>query len=151
MIVHYVDTSAWVKRYVQERGSAWMATWLSKGPHLACATLGLIEMLCAVSRKQRAGELSAARYGVLVEQVETDYATFAQIDLSQDVLAIARAMPSMYALRGADTVHLASAIALREELAGEADDVIIVSTAAELKQAARLARFRVLDPEESER
>jgi hypothetical protein len=53
-----------------------------------------------------------------------------------------------YGLRGADSVHLASALILKEELELDAGEFAFVTSDQELKAAALTAGLAVVDPQE---
>jgi hypothetical protein len=55
------------------------------------------------------------------------------------------------ALRGADAVHLASALVLRRRFADAEDRLIFVASDRELKEAAQSSGLAVIDPEEQEK
>jgi hypothetical protein len=57
-------------------------------------------------------------------------------------------LASTFGLRGADSVHLASALILREKLAVEAEEFALVASDLELKAAALKAGLAVIDPQE---
>lgn len=144
MIVHYMDTSVWAKRHAQESGSAWVKEWLGGRPRVACATFGLIEILTVFSRKQRAGDLTEAQHREVHTRIESEFDEMTNVHLTGEVLRRAAELSQTYALRAADMLHLASAIYLRESL--PTMDVRFVSSDQELKHAASLARFHVIDP-----
>lgn len=148
-IVKYLDASAWIARYVEEPGTGWVRRLFAGRSRLACSTLGLIEVLSTLARKQRAGEISPAQFDRLAEAVEEDFTGFVQIDFTPVVLEIARTLPALYALRGADAVHLASAIHLRAELVDDVERIEVVTSDVELAQAARMARFPTPNPTEA--
>jgi hypothetical protein len=52
------------------------------------------------------------------------------------------------ALRGSDSVHLASALQLRDDLRIDAGEFVLVTSDQELKAAALKAGLAVLDPQE---
>jgi hypothetical protein len=54
-------------------------------------------------------------------------------------------------LRGADAVHLASALALQSRLVEAEDRLIFVAADRELKEAAQAFHLAIIDPEEQER
>ena len=63
MTLYYLDASAWVKRYSQEKGSGWVRSLLQQpGLLFASATLGFIEVSATLTRKQKAGELHSAAW-----------------------------------------------------------------------------------------
>ena len=61
MTVYFCDSSALVKCYVQERGSAWMRTLLdpTAGHHLYLASITGVEVIAAVTRRLRRGDMAA--------------------------------------------------------------------------------------------
>jgi hypothetical protein len=61
---YYLDTSALVKRYIDEVGSNWVRTLLvqSPPPSLIVVHLAIVEMTSALARRRREGLLSAAEY-----------------------------------------------------------------------------------------
>lgn len=145
MNVHYVDPSAWVKLYSPEPGSERMTRLFEGDNALACSSLGLIETLSTLARGARSGRITGRDFARVTRTVDQDFEDFSRIDLTSDVVEIARTLPSVYALRGADTVHLASAMWLRTLLAND-DEVVFVTSDEGLATAARMARFRVVDP-----
>jgi predicted nucleic acid-binding protein len=51
MIFYYLDSSAWVKRYYQESGTTWVQSLFEHNQVLACASLGLVEVMATLARK----------------------------------------------------------------------------------------------------
>lgn len=51
MSVFYLDSSAWVKRYIQELGSARIHNLFDRGERIACVSLGYVEAVAALSRR----------------------------------------------------------------------------------------------------
>ena len=62
MAVYFLDSSAVVKRYAQETGSAWVEalTAPSAGNALYLAHITAVEIVAAVTRRQRGGTLTAS-------------------------------------------------------------------------------------------
>lgn len=145
-MIHYVDPSAWLKVYVDEPGSVIMRALFDGESEFASATLGIVEVLSTLARAERAGARPRVSFRHLARITESDFASFLALDLNADVLDVARGLTETYALRGADTVHLASALTL--QAARREEEVIFVTSDTELGAAARLARFSVLDPAE---
>ena len=146
MIIHYLDASAWVKRYIREVGSDWLLELLGRQPALASASIGYIEVLATLTRKRRAGEIDELRFSSGISEAERDWQDFIKVHLDAVALAHDRSGERQYALRGADSVHLASALLLREFLMGDGDTVVVVTADEELKTAAQAAGLPVLDP-----
>lgn len=54
MIFYYLDASAWVKRYYWETGTTWVQSPFARGSTVACASLGLVEVMATLARKAKA-------------------------------------------------------------------------------------------------
>ncbi|HOT92831.1 MAG TPA: type II toxin-antitoxin system VapC family toxin [Anaerolineae bacterium] len=67
MTTYYVDSSALVKRYVNETGSDWLQALCTPtaGHTLALAHIGLVELAAALAMKVRQGTLDATMRAVL--------------------------------------------------------------------------------------
>jgi predicted nucleic acid-binding protein len=77
----YVDTSALVKRYVQEPGSdAFDAFFLTQAP-LGISRLTVIEMRCALARRRRAHQVSP--------ELETQVLEAFRLDMQDGALVVA--------------------------------------------------------------
>ena len=146
MTLYYLDASAWVKRYSQERGSGWVRSLLrQQGLLFASATLGFIEVNATLMRKQRAGEFQSERWK---EHLRADWDRFLQVELSRAVVETAIQLLAQFLLRGADATHLASSVDLRNHLQPAREEFVFVVSDRELKQAAHRAGLQVIDPEE---
>jgi len=75
MSVFFGDTSALAKRYVTETGSAWlMATINPKiGSRVYIAHITIVEIVSAITRKERGGHLSASDAQTVITTFEQDY------------------------------------------------------------------------------
>lgn len=62
MRVDYLDASAWVKRYYQETGTEATQALFVEGAVLACASLGIVEVLATLARKRKARQISETQF-----------------------------------------------------------------------------------------
>lgn len=147
MIIHYLDPSAWIKRYCLEKGSEAIQDFFDQRPVVACSALGLIEVLSTLARKKKAGEMQEASFREKSREAEHDFALFYALYLTPQLLNLARKLPEQFALRGADTVHLASACFFRNQFVGTETEVRIITSDAELATAAEQSGFIVINPE----
>lgn len=150
MIFYYLDASAWVKRYYQEEGTSQVEALFQNGDHMACATLGVVEVMATLARKANARDIEPTILGQVFARVQEDWAQFVQIQLSGSVLGLALTLARDLALRGADLVHLASALALQRHLIGPEHRLIMVTSDHELLEAARASGLTVMDPIQEE-
>lgn len=136
MTFHYLDASAWVKRYYQERGSTWVQRLFRDNQTLGCASLGLIEVVATLARKRKAGAIDRSHFERKAKEVKEDWDRFVKVHLTGETVELAKSLAGDLALRGADAVHLASALLIRRRLADEDDRLIFVTSDSELKEAA---------------
>ena len=139
---YYLDASAWVKRYFVEEGTPWMSSFCRREPAVVCATLGLIEVLATVSRRWNPS-VTTEDLQTMLATVHRDFAGITPIPLTDPVIRIAAELAPQRRLRGADCVHLASAMYLREQL-GESPTIVACDR--ELLQAATEEGFATADP-----
>lgn len=143
MSLYYLDASAWVKRHQREDGSDWIARLWGPEVRFACATLGVVEVLATVARRHAGNTVAQDVTVAVLAAVQRDFAAFTQVPLNEAVLERATDLASRRRLRGADSVHLASALYLRQV---QTEQVVVVASDAELLAAARAEGLAVLDP-----
>ncbi|MHB8783001.1 MAG: type II toxin-antitoxin system VapC family toxin [Desulfobacteria bacterium] len=139
----YLDSSALVKRYVAEDGSDAVDRLLVDHPYAAASRLAYPEILSALNRKHRAREFSARFLGKMIAAFESDWGKLFILEFDEELLPIIKQAIRKHAIRGADAVHLASAMWLRSVLK---EDVIFVCADAKLLGAARAERLLAFDP-----
>ncbi len=151
MIFYYLDASAWVKRYYLERGTAWIQVLFDAAPTVACASLGLVEVMATLARKHKAAEIDNAAFEQKVQELKDDWASFVQIHFTAQVVHGSQEIAKHQALRGADAIHLASALLLASRFVEVDDRLIFVASDHELNKAALSSGLEVIDPEEQEK
>jgi predicted nucleic acid-binding protein len=147
MVLYYLDASVWIKRYCEEAGSDRVARFFAAGPAMGCASLGLIEVLCTLARKVKASELDADDAKLKSAEAERDFGLFHRVFLTAELHDRACRYARDYALRGADTVHLVSCMELRHVMRARFEDVVMVSSDAELIAGAGACGLPVLNPD----
>jgi predicted nucleic acid-binding protein len=117
--VLYLDSSALIKKYFVEPGTPRLQAKLKQeteaGAILFSSGLTYAEMHASVARRQREDALSEMEADDIHDQFDRDWATaITRVELSSAVLAFVRDVVKASPLRGADTLHLASALWLRD-------------------------------------
>jgi predicted nucleic acid-binding protein len=156
---YYLDTSALVKYYLAETGSAWVSGLLddqdSRGDwiHGVITTLlSNVEGMCALERAHRDGRidtlaLDSARRRLLLD-LRSRYRV---LGVNRAVILRAIDLAQDHPLRAYDAIHLATALFLNEELAGKHVSVcVFVSADKMLLAAARVEGLATEDPNEHE-
>jgi len=109
----YLDTSALVKRYFAETGTAWIRTLLdpATGNTVAISEVTLVEASAALAARQRGGFISLAErdtaVDLLLRHADTEYAL---APLARATIDTALALTQRHRLRGYDAVQLATAL-----------------------------------------
>lgn len=112
MSVYFFDSSALVKRYVQENGSEWVrqATALQKHVILV-SRITYVEVLSAFARLQREGKIDSTAISTTRDLFEYDWTNQYQIiEFDQGLADIAGRLVQTYPLRAYDSIQLASAL-----------------------------------------
>jgi predicted nucleic acid-binding protein len=148
--VYFCDSSVLVKCYVQEHGSAWMRSLLDStaGHHLYLAAITGVEVIAAVTRRLRRGDMAATDSAAAVAQFRQDFTRrYRLIDLTQPLVARAMTLAETHSLRGYDAVQLATAVEVHMRgLALGLPPLPLVSADGELNMAARAEGLMVEDP-----
>jgi uncharacterized protein len=142
--VIYFDSSALVKRYVKEDGSDAVQSLIRQGEGIATSKLAYPEILSAFGRKNRTGELARGLFEKLLHQFEADWKRIFVVELHDELLPTMKLLLTKYPLRGADTVHLSSALWLKRAVQ---TDMTFVASDINLLKAAEGERLRVINPQ----
>lgn len=112
MALVYFDSSALVKLVLDETGSD-LAAALWNGCDAALSSrLAYPEVCAALAAARRSHDLTESEASAAVSDWEEFWASMRPIELSADVERTAGGLAVAHRLRGADAVHLASALAL---------------------------------------
>jgi uncharacterized protein len=116
----FLDSSALVKRYVDEVGSDWVRsiTAPQANQRLFIARITWVEVLAAFARLRREGVLSLENVTAVTQTFRYDFDTQYQlIELDQSLAQLAGMLAQKHPLRAYDSVQLASAVKLQPILA----------------------------------
>ena len=114
-MILFLDASALVKRYVEEKDSQFVRTHLAAGP-CAASRLSEVEVASALCRRHREGYLKRSQRDIGLEALRADCEDLFLVELSSLVTARATELLTRHNLRAADALQLASCLELRQEL-----------------------------------
>lgn len=153
MTVFYLDTSAIVKRYRTEKGTEFIDRLFKEietSEHrLATSFLAVLEFVSAFRRLVKAKEISQEIFADSLARFVADverYFAISSVDdttISKSIFLIMK-----HTVKTADSIHLASAIELREILKISKERLIFVGDDEELCIAALNERTDVINPRE---
>ena len=119
MTTYYVDTSALVKRYIDETGSDWVRATLSQSPppSVILVNLAIVELTSALARRRRDGLLTPAEYAQIQNAFRSDCLNEYHVVTAVDgIIGEANRLLERHPLRAYDAVHLAAAIVANRHL-----------------------------------
>jgi uncharacterized protein len=150
MADYFLDTSALVKRHVNETGSAWVRSLTHpKAAHtLYIARITAVEVHSAITRRQRGRHLSPAQAGAILGHFRRHLAQrYNVLELTTALFTEAMFTARKHGLRAYDAVQLAVAVELHQlnKKAGFGP-VTLVSADWELNSAATAEGLLVEDP-----
>jgi len=138
--VLYFDTSALLKRYVSEVGSAWIVglCHTSTDNIISTVIITKAEASAALAAKLRNGGILAADYQIAQQSMFEDFATsYRLITVDLPLVDLASDLTKRQKLRGYDAIQLAAALTLNDILIEEEiDPLIFISADEDLLQAA---------------
>jgi predicted nucleic acid-binding protein len=108
----YFDSSALVKLVLDEVGSDLVAALWNACDAALSSRLAYPEVCAALTAAGRSHDLTESEASAAASDWELFWASMRPVELSADVEQAAGALAATHQLRGADAVHLASALAL---------------------------------------
>ncbi len=150
MAAYVLDTSAVVKRYIQEIGTVWVRSIADPAAaHLVyLARITDVEVTSAIVRRQRGGTIPAIHATATLQQFRRDLVLgYRIIEVTPSLLSIARLHAERHGLRAYDAVQLAAATELNAQwVAAGTGTITLVSADKELNVAASAEGLTVEDP-----
>jgi predicted nucleic acid-binding protein len=140
----YLDTSALVKLYVVEDGSALVRKSVDEAETVATSLVSYVEGRAAFSRRRREGILAVSDHSRIVRDFNDEWKRYFVIDVTNPLVKNAAMLAELHALRGYDAIQLASAEFFREK-AG--DTVVFGCWDSRLETAARRQGLQFLRPQ----
>ncbi|RIK74840.1 MAG: nucleic acid-binding protein [Planctomycetota bacterium] len=152
MSAFFVDSSAIVKCYMDERGSEWMraAALPDSGNDVFISRLASVEIVSSIARRSRSltDQDAAALYDAVKFDVDN---LFSIVEFNEGLATSAMAIARTYGLRALDAIQLSSALKLQSLRSAPGLPTLTFITAdGELAAAAVAVGFKVIDPSQQE-
>ena len=112
----YLDTSALVKLYVEEVGSALVRKWVHEADVVATSILAYAEARAAFARRRREKQIAPAAYAQILREFEPDWGRYVVLDATDPLIRHAGKLAEVHALGAYDAIHLASAKILKDRV-----------------------------------
>jgi predicted nucleic acid-binding protein len=115
-MILYADSSALVKRYLTEAGSAEVDTLIEGALQVGTALITRAEVAAALSKAVRVGALKEIEARNSLQEFRTHWTALTVIQITETLITTADYLAWEHGLRGYDAVHLAAAFTWQEAL-----------------------------------
>lgn len=115
-MICYLDTSALVKVYVAEEGSAIVKEKVNLATLVATSKVAYPEARAAFARAKREGILTDGTYQTVVDNFNAEWPSYYNLEFTDRICYLAGTLAEKHSLRGFDSIHLASAKLLEDLL-----------------------------------
>ena len=137
---YYLDTSALVKRYVDETGSNWLRTLTAPDQNalLFISRMTIVEVISAFARRLRDGSLTREEFVAARDAFRGDCLDeYRVMPPTLEIVNLACALLERYPLRAYDAIHLSTALDAHEFLSSHSHlSLTFLSADERLNQAA---------------
>ncbi len=141
-MICFLDSSALVKRYIDEAGTEQVRLLMSADHRIVVSWLAYPEVLSAVTRRS-IGKLPDSEMQRFREQLSEDFSRFLILDVAGQAIEAVDKIIASHGLRGADSIHLATALWFARSVD---EPVLFVASDRELIAAAKSELLSALDP-----
>lgn len=118
--VYFLDSSALLKRYVPEVGTAWIQSITDAQSQnlLIVAHIAWVEICSAIARRQREGSISSTQTNQVLAALRAHWNTqYFIVAIDHTLIDLAGQLVNQHPLRAYDAVQLASALSIQGQLA----------------------------------
>jgi predicted nucleic acid-binding protein len=140
-VIHFLDASAVVKRYVREPGTDVVLTLFRGRRSLSVSRLSAAEVPAALARRARVGDLAREAARTAAARFEADLPSFDIVEVRSRVVSLAAELVWQADLRAYDAVQLACALHLSDS---GGVPVTFVAADGSLLTAARARKLKTL-------
>ena len=140
----FLDASAAAKRYCDERGSDRVEDLYRQPVPVCSIALVRCELISAINRKHREGDLSGAERYAARELVTQDLTWLRLVPVDDELIGTSLRLLDSHPLKTLDSLYLAGALNLQRV---SNIPVLFVSADRQLLRAAKAEGLKVLDPE----
>jgi predicted nucleic acid-binding protein len=140
-MILYLDTSALVKRYLTEAGSADVKAWISQSQLASTSILTRAEMGAAITKAARMNWITEEQGQHILGMFRAEWEIFGRLPVNEATVQRADVLACKHGLRGYDAVHLASALLYRD---GLGENIAMATYDRALWQAVRIEGLELL-------
>lgn len=105
----FFDSSAWVKRYIDEKGSEQVEETGQQAEQVSLSILCIPEVISAFGRLYREGKITQQQFKKLEGSLYSDIEDVQLINITTEVISASVELIRQYPLRTLDALHIACA------------------------------------------
>ena len=115
-MILYMDTSALLKKYFKEPGSAEVISKWKEADGIVISSIAYAETVASIHRKKREVNRRTERFRTVLNSFQKDWKSFIRVEVNDNLIEIIDKIVAEHPLRGFDAIHLASALIAYERL-----------------------------------
>jgi len=133
-VILYLESSALVKRYIQEKASEDVNAWIDTAEMVVTGLIARVEVAAAIARAGRMKLISPDETLAALRQFRSEWESFQRLPINENTVIRGSDLAIEHNLRGYDATHLACALIWQETLGMP---VTLASFDSQLIEAAR--------------
>jgi uncharacterized protein len=133
-VILYLDASALVKRYIQEKASQDVNDWIETADMVVTGLVTRVEVAAAIARAGRMKLITSDETLAALRQFRSEWESFHRLPITENTVVRGDGLAVEHNLRGYDATHLACALIWQETLGMP---VTLASFDNQLNEAAR--------------
>jgi len=137
-MILYLDASALVKRYIQEKASLDINAWIKAADMVVTGLITRVEVAAAIARAGRMTLITPDETLAALRQFRSEWESFHRLPIAENTVVRGDGLAVEHNLRGYDATHLACALIWQETLGMS---VILASFDSQLIEAARAVQM----------
>ena len=115
-MILYLDASALVKRYIQEKASQDVNAWIDAADMVVTGLITRVEVAAAIARAGRMKLITPDETLAALRQLRSEWDSFQRLPITENTVARGNTLAVEHNLRGYDATHLACALIWQETL-----------------------------------
>jgi len=115
-VILYLDASALVKRYIQEKASQDVNAWIDAADMVVTGLITRVEVAAAIARAGRMKLITPDETLAALRQLRSEWDSFQRLPITENTVARGNTLAVEHNLRGYDATHLACALIWQETL-----------------------------------
>lgn len=140
-MILYLDASALVKRYIQEKDSEKVNAWIDAAEMVVTGLITRVEVAAAIARAGRMKLITTDEALAALRQFRSEWESFQRLPITENTVIRGDALAYEHYLRGYDATHLACALIWQETLGMP---VTLASFDGQLIEAAKVVQMACL-------